>query len=100
MSFVILALLLIGTIALVAYPLRGGAPVVAEVGQVARPAGKRPSCPGCGARYDVGDRFCVRCGHALPVVGTPSLCAACGAPHEPDDSFCAKCGAVLAGRST
>jgi predicted amidophosphoribosyltransferase len=98
MSFVILGLLLLGTIALVAYPLRGGAPVVAEPGQVARPVRKGPRCPGCGATYDAEDRFCVRCGHALPVAGSPSLCATCGAPYEPDDSFCAKCGAVLAGR--
>ena len=100
MSFVILALLLIGTIALVAYPLRGGAPVVAEIGPLAPSAGKGPRCPGCGVRYDAGDRFCVRCGHALPGIGKPSLCAACGAPYEQDDSFCAKCGAVIAGRST
>lgn len=98
MSFVILALLLAGVIALVAYPLRGGAASVPAAVRAVRPARGQRACPQCGAGYDAGDRFCVQCGNALPLVGGTQVCSACGAPLDADDAFCAKCGTARGGR--
>jgi hypothetical protein len=55
-------------------------------------------CPACGQIYQVGDRFCVRCGGALPQAdarASAPACAACGAAVRQGDEFCAKCGHIL-----
>jgi predicted amidophosphoribosyltransferase len=61
-------------------------------------------CPSCGQGYRVGDRFCVRCGQALPERleaiqaqnALPTLtCSSCGALLRQEDQFCAKCGAPV-----
>lgn len=52
-------------------------------------------CPSCSTAYQVGDRFCVRCGSALPVPQAASAgltCPSCGAAIRKGDKFCAKCG--------
>jgi uncharacterized membrane protein YvbJ len=52
-------------------------------------------CPACGKAYLAGDRFCVRCGGALPPTETLSsgpTCPSCGAGVREGDEFCAKCG--------
>lgn len=64
----------------------------------ARKRSAGPACPTCGAPYQPGDRFCVRCGQALPrqeAAPTPAperVCPSCGAALRPDDLFCARCG--------
>jgi hypothetical protein len=67
-------------------PLRGGA------------------CPACGQAYQPGDRFCVRCGGALPQAATVAAaapaparpaCRSCGAPLAEGDQFCVKCGEAV-----
>lgn len=49
------------------------------------------TCPGCTkVSTDPKARFCVDCGHELPV---PSSCAGCGrSGHHPEAKFCAGCG--------
>ena len=52
-------------------------------------------CPTCSAAYQAGDRFCVRCGSALPVAQAASAglaCPSCGGAIQKGDKFCAKCG--------
>ncbi len=60
------------------------------------------ACPKCGKPAAAGDRFCGKCGSALPVTSTPPArpaasltCPKCGQPHEAGDKFCARCGQVL-----
>jgi uncharacterized OB-fold protein len=56
-------------------------------------AGNGPRCAACGHVYKPGDRFCVRCGEALPQVGPSGpVCPECGEPVQEGDSFCPKCG--------
>ena len=55
-------------------------------------------CPACGHAYQASDRFCVRCGGALPQVETQasgSVCPSCGVAEGEGDEFCAKCGQSL-----
>jgi uncharacterized protein with PIN domain len=52
----------------------------------------RNRCPQCGAPFDPGDRFCVRCGASLT---QERACRNCGAPYTAGDRFCAKCGKPL-----
>ena len=57
------------------------------------------ACPACGQAYQAGDRFCVRCGGALPQPGaafTGRVCPSCGATVGERDEFCARCGQELA----
>jgi hypothetical protein len=62
-------------------------------------------CPTCGAVYQVGDRFCVRCGSSLsqpgaemsdqasaPAASVIPVCPSCGAVLREGDQFCGKCG--------
>jgi ribosomal protein L37E len=54
-------------------------------------------CPSCGAVYQKGDLFCVRCGSSLPKVDVPVepeglVCSYCGNTLHAGDQFCAKCG--------
>lgn len=50
-------------------------------------------CAECGARNDVGDKFCAECGASLTA---PQLaCSSCGTAYEQGDRFCASCGAHL-----
>ena len=111
--FILLALLAAGAIV---YPLLPGrAPVStaaaitdgeieAAVRRLRRArAGGGHVCPACGEAYQPGDRFCVRCGGALPaaspVKATPApagpVCPSCGAALQEGDRFCAKCGHTL-----
>ena len=109
MSFVIVALLLLVAAAAIAYPLLPGRTPSAEVAPVVtdgdieralrdlRWARRREShsCPACGQGYEAGDRFCVRCGGALPQAENPApvpVCPSCGAAVREGDEFCAKCG--------
>jgi hypothetical protein len=56
-------------------------------------------CPNCGRPAGPEDRFCGRCGAALPeaepAVPEAPACPNCGRPHEPGDRFCAGCGQAL-----
>jgi uncharacterized OB-fold protein len=57
------------------------------------------TCPDCGLAYRPGDRFCVRCGAALPLPGAAAdgrVCPACGAVVRGDELFCSRCGHRLA----
>jgi hypothetical protein len=103
--FAVLALL-VG--AFIAYPLLPGrsparlAPAVtdAEIDRAVRRLRRVRSksglfCPSCGQGYRPEDRFCVRCGQALPEVQpAPAAlaCSTCGAPLRQEDQFCSKCG--------
>jgi hypothetical protein len=62
-------------------------------------------CSTCGAVYQAGDRFCVRCGSTLPQPGAEApgqgsiptasvipVCPSCGAVLREGDQFCGKCG--------
>jgi predicted amidophosphoribosyltransferase len=91
MSLVILGVLLIGVIALVAYPL-WNTPKMEAAAVSSAVAGR--ACPTCGAGYDAGDRFCVRCGAPLPAPKGTAACLSCGAPLGPDDTFCSVCGSA------
>jgi uncharacterized OB-fold protein len=54
-------------------------------------------CPACGQAYRTGDRFCVRCGSALPEAGAVGRkCPSCGASLHENDRFCARCGRSVA----
>jgi len=55
------------------------------------------ACPQCATPARAGDRFCGRCGAALPQA---AACAQCGTALQPSDRFCAKCGAKVAPAST
>lgn len=52
-----------------------------------------PACPKCGTTAKADDRFCGRCGTALPVA---QACAQCGQALQPGDRFCGRCGARVA----
>lgn len=58
----------------------------------AEPAAAGGKCARCGAPYDPGDRFCVKCGASL---SQARVCANCGAPYDAGDKFCARCGKPL-----
>jgi predicted amidophosphoribosyltransferase len=63
-------------------------------------AGTGLACPACGAAYQEGDRFCVRCGESLPKAAPVSgnrVCPSCGAAVAAGDRFCAKCGYNVGG---
>lgn len=105
--FFLLALIVTG---IVAYPLLPGRttarpqPVVTD-GDIERAvrdlrrtrSGSGQFCPTCGKAHQVEDRFCVRCGSALPgVAGAGPVCPSCGAAVREADQFCAKCGHGLA----
>jgi len=112
MSLIVFILLAALTAVAIAYPLlKPGTVAPSEAGvsdaqidravQRLRQARKRragPACPACGAPYQPGDAFCVRCGQALPrqeAAPTPAperVCPSCGAALRPDDRFCARCG--------
>jgi predicted amidophosphoribosyltransferase len=56
------------------------------------------ACPACGAAYQEGDRFCVRCGESLPQaapVSNSQVCPSCGAAVAEGDRFCSKCGSNM-----
>ena len=112
MSIVIVALLLLLAAAAIAYPLLPGRKLSPEVSPAvtdgdieravrdlrrARSRGGH-ACPACGQGYEAGDRFCVRCGGALPqeeIQPTGPVCPSCGAAVRDGDEFCAKCGHSL-----
>ncbi len=105
-AFLLLLLLLAG--AAIVYPLLPGrapspeAPAVtdSEIEEAVRDLRQARSkegyqCPACGQAYQAGDRFCVRCGGALPQPeAQPSspVCPSCGVAVRVGDEFCAKCG--------
>lgn len=61
----------------------------------ARSAGSQ-FCPTCGQTHQVGDRFCVRCGGALPQPAAAGpACPSCNAAVHEGDQFCPKCGARI-----
>jgi uncharacterized OB-fold protein len=112
--------LLLGAIAavVIGYPLLPGqraaqaAPAVSdrEIEQAVQRLQRARSegglhCPNCGAVYQAGDRFCMRCGETLPQAGAQGpgemgaqtasvavVCPSCGAVLREGDQFCAKCG--------
>jgi len=112
MSLVVFVLLAALTAMAIAYPLlKPGAAAQPEArvsdAQIdravqrlrqARKRGAGPACPACGAPYQPGDGFCVRCGQVLPrqeAAPAPAperVCPSCGASLRPDDVFCARCG--------
>ena len=118
MSLVIFALLAVLAAIAIAYPLLaprvpaqpethiGDAQVDTAVyrlrqarkrGEVAGRGADR-ACPACGAPYQPGDRFCVRCGQTLPqqeaapAPAQGAVCPSCGAALREEDLFCARCG--------
>lgn len=62
-------------------------------------AGGTIVCPNCGRSAGSADKFCGRCGAALPEtapsVATSTACPNCGRPFKAGDRFCAGCGKVL-----
>lgn len=50
-------------------------------------------CAHCHTPAGADDRFCAKCGRALPAA---AACAQCGTRLQPNDRFCAKCGAAVA----
>jgi predicted amidophosphoribosyltransferase len=108
-SIVIVVLLLLLAALAIAYPLLPGrTPIPEQVPAIAdsdieravrdlRRARSRGghACPACGKAFEVGDRFCVRCGGALPQEETETpgpMCPSCGAAVREGDEFCARCG--------
>jgi ribosomal protein L40E len=54
-------------------------------------------CANCQAANEVGDSYCMRCGHALASQEPQkTLCPHCGAETKPGATFCTKCGTSLA----
>jgi RNA polymerase subunit RPABC4/transcription elongation factor Spt4 len=54
------------------------------------------ACPNCGHLSGSEDKFCGRCGAALPEAAlAESACPKCGRPFEAGDRFCAGCGQPL-----
>ena len=110
MSIVIFFLLALAVIAAIAYPLLPGRAATeeatafddAEIAQAVDELRRRRRrgglfCPACGAPYQPGDRFCVRCGGELPAPQQEALlCPQCGTPYHEGDRFCVKCGHALA----
>lgn len=71
---------------------RRKSPVAAHVAPPAQ-AASGPACPKCGTAARADDRFCGRCGAALPVA---RACVQCGQALKPGDRFCGRCGARVA----
>lgn len=112
MSIAAVFLLLVISVAVVAYPLLPGQRTrwaaahsaqkvsdrdieraVREL-RVARGRGG-PLCPGCGTGYQPGDQFCAGCGEKLPGSAAPPdglACPSCGKELQADDQFCPRCG--------
>ena len=63
-------------------------PAVADMARAARE--EVSLCPHCGAKNNVGAKFCSECG--APLART---CAACGAKNEAGAKFCGGCGKPL-----
>ena len=63
-------------------------PAVVDMARAARE--EVSLCPHCGAKNNVGAKFCGECG--APLART---CAACGAENEPGAKFCQNCGKSL-----
>jgi hypothetical protein len=115
MGIVIFFILALLSAAAIVYPLLPGqrtrqaaqpitdADIDAAVRQVRRARSPAPGlavnqCPACGHGHQTGDRFCIRCGNALPQA-TPArasspgiICPNCAAALHEEDQFCAKCG--------
>jgi hypothetical protein len=54
------------------------------------------ACPRCGRPAGAEDKFCGRCGAALPELApAESTCPQCGRPVDAADQFCASCGHPL-----
>lgn len=48
-------------------------------------------CEHCGAKMEVGQRFCAKCGTAA----NQEVCASCGKTNRAGDQFCSSCGSRL-----
>ena len=56
----------------------------------------RVICANCQTANEVGDSYCMQCGHALTAPEAPKkLCPNCGAEIKPEAAFCTKCGTSL-----
>jgi hypothetical protein len=56
----------------------------------------RVICANCQTANEVGDSYCMQCGHALTSPEAPKkLCPNCGAEMKPEAAFCTKCGTSL-----
>lgn len=54
-------------------------------------------CANCQTPNEVGDGYCMQCGHALtPSQPQKRLCPNCGSEVKPNATFCTKCGTSLA----
>jgi ribosomal protein L40E len=54
-------------------------------------------CANCQAANEVGDSYCMQCGHALtPPEPQKKLCPNCGAETKSNATFCTKCGTSMA----
>jgi hypothetical protein len=84
-------------------PARVESQIEAAVAARRRPASAAAArtCPQCSAAAGAEDRFCAKCGAALPqaVSPRPAACAECGAALGPNDLFCGGCGAKVPDRS-
>jgi uncharacterized OB-fold protein len=126
MSVALFFLLAVAVAGIIVYPLLPGqrsaqpAPAITdtEIEQAVRRLRKARSegglhCPACGRAYQVGDRFCIRCGGTLPqaqagsggpgeqgadITSVTSVCLSCGAALREGDQFCAKCGQAIDAR--
>ena len=101
--FFLLALIVAGLILYPLLPGRTPAPEVAaltygDIEQAVRDLRRTRrrsglTCASCGKGYQAGDRFCVRCGTALPQAASSGLvCPSCSTTLKEGDRFCAKCG--------
>jgi predicted amidophosphoribosyltransferase len=126
MSIALFFLLAIAVAGVIVYPLLPGqrsaqlAPAVTDaeieqaVGRLRRAQREGGlSCPTCGAPYQAGDRFCIRCGSTLAQAqsgsqeagegsahteSVTSVCPSCGAALREGDQFCGKCGRAIGAR--
>jgi DNA-directed RNA polymerase subunit RPC12/RpoP len=57
------------------------------------------SCPNCGARNPVGQRFCGNCGATISedIPSSAEMCPGCGSPITTNQRYCGVCGTQLSG---
>mgnify|MGYP000166420357 CR=1 FL=1 len=86
MEIALFVIMLLGTLAFLAYPLlrpaSGPAPIAAAGGL----------CAHCGRALEGDEAFCPACGKPASAPTAPLRCAHCGRALDGDEVFCPGCG--------
>jgi predicted amidophosphoribosyltransferase len=87
MEIILFVIMLLGTLAVLAYPLLRPAGAAASV-----QFGAAGACPQCGRALSGDEAFCPGCGAPATAPAGALRCAHCGRELDGDEAFCPRCG--------